>query len=270
MKLSSRHQGKLDASTCALAVGFEHAQVYVSQPSEQRYNIGSMGVPPMRRTVLATILSLLVVLPAIAEDQQKAVKQLNRITALASDVTGRRVVSMSVADMLQSKRADLVRERRVMGVNYGGIFLVHQLTAAGVALPDITSRLRSGKNILQVAEEFHADWKQVLNNAKKLNGKIERNLYDYFVDPKEAKDREADERYNVFVDIAKGDATIGDDDLDSARDVYMRLRGIAAQRAGQHGATLDTQDEKTVWRDHTSDRDLTPPQKGNNAKVSPM
>lgn len=237
---------------------------------EQRYNAESMGVPPMRRAVLATVLLALVALPAFAEDQQKAVKQLNRITALAADVNGRRVVSMSLADILQIKRADLVHERRVMGVNYGGVFLVHQLVAAGVALPDITSRLRSGKDLLDVAEEFHADWKQILNEAKKVNGKIEKNLYEYFVDSKQAKNRETDENYNVFVDIAKGDAVVSEADLDSARDVYMRLRGIAAQRAGQNGSRLDTNEERTVWRDHTSDRDLTPPQKGNTGKSSPM
>ncbi len=222
----------------------------------------------MKRTVLAIILAAIVVLPATAEDRQKAAKQLNRITALAADVTGRRVVSMSVADMLEAKRADLVRQRRALNLNYGEIFLVHQLTAGGTPLEDITSRLRFGKNILQVAEDLHVDWKQVLSNAKKLNGKIEKNLYEYFVDPKEDKGREAEETYNVFVDIAKADAVIGEDDLDSARDVYMRLRGLAAQRAGQHGTTLSTMDEKTAWRDHTSDKALTPPQTG-NAKGPP-
>jgi len=46
--------------------------------------------------------------PSFGDDQQKAEKQLHKITAMATDGTGRRVVSIALADALGAKRLDLV------------------------------------------------------------------------------------------------------------------------------------------------------------------
>ncbi len=40
---------------------------------------------------------------AFADDQQKAQKQLHKITAMTTDATGRRIVSMTVVDALAAK-----------------------------------------------------------------------------------------------------------------------------------------------------------------------
>ena len=46
---------------------------------------------------LAPILVLLAVLPALASDQDKAKKELDKITAMTADATGRRIVNSSMA-----------------------------------------------------------------------------------------------------------------------------------------------------------------------------
>ena len=95
-----------------------------------------------RRTLFwVSLLLTLVVIPALADDQQKAEKQLHKLTAMASDPTGRRVVSVTVADDLGLKRPDIVMERRTMQVNYGDIYLAHALMKSGVKMDDIANDL---------------------------------------------------------------------------------------------------------------------------------
>ena len=127
------------------------------------------------------ILALTVALSAVADDQQKAEKQVNKVTAMASDATGRRVVSMTVSDLLNMKRSDVVQERRETGLNYGHMFIAHQLTVNGAKMSDIAEQLKAGKNIYQIGNDQHANWKQIAADAKKLNTKIEDNLYKHFV-----------------------------------------------------------------------------------------
>src|ERR1700756_5186955 len=91
--------------------------------------------------------------PIFADDQQKAEKQIRKVTAMASDVTARAIVSMAMAEMLHVKRDQLVRERRAMNLNYGAIFLAHQLTAKGTKMLDIALQLPIRKDIYQVAND---------------------------------------------------------------------------------------------------------------------
>src|SRR5882672_3226743 len=131
-----------------------------------------------------TLLALTIAIPAFGDDQQKAEKQLHKITAMATDATGRRVVSITVADALEAKRPDLVMERRTMNLNYGDLFVAHGLVQRGAKMEDIAAQLKAGKNIGQIATEQQADWKQIAADAKKLNAKMEDNLYKHFLSGK--------------------------------------------------------------------------------------
>src|SRR5713101_8394397 len=126
------------------------------------------------------LLALTLAIPAFGDDQQKAEKQLHKITAMATDATGRRVVSMTVADALEAKRPDLSTERRMMNINYGDLYIAHQLTKQGMKMDDIATQLKSGKMTAEIANAQHLDWKQLAGDAKKLNAKIEDNLYKHF------------------------------------------------------------------------------------------
>ena len=142
---------------------------------------------------LAIFLCVVGVALAPADDQEKAEKELNRITAMAADMTCHRIVSMTVADKLNVKRADLVQERRQLNLNYGSLFLAHQL-ANGGDLKDVTAGLQSGKSLAQIAKEQHANWKEIQQAAKKLNRKIEENLYNYFIDDRPLRARDQADR----------------------------------------------------------------------------
>src|SRR5258705_9242844 len=95
----------------------------------------------------ATLLVLTLAVSAFGDDQQKADKQLHKITALATDATGRRVVSVTVADTLAAKRPDLVLERRTMNLNYGDLFIAHVLVKGGVRMDEIAAQLKAGQKM---------------------------------------------------------------------------------------------------------------------------
>src|ERR1700758_3096363 len=120
-----------------------------------------------RLPCLVALAAMVCATPAFADDQQKAEKQIRRITAMASDVTARAIVSRTLSEMLHVKRDQLVRERRAMNLNYGAVFLAHQLTIKGTKMLDIALQLPR-EDIYQIANAQHADWKQVTAEAKKL------------------------------------------------------------------------------------------------------
>jgi len=193
------------------------------------------------------ILALTVALSAVADDQQKAEKQVNKVTAMATDPTGRRVVSMTVSDVLNTKRPDVVQERRETGLNYGHLFIAHQLTAGGAKMSDIAAQLKSGKNIYQIGNDQQANWKQIAADAKKLNSKVEDNLYKHFLNDKADRDRELADKYDPNFDKVKADSDVSKEELASAQDVYVLWRDRAA---GRQGSTLDTADERAARQGH--------------------
>jgi hypothetical protein len=71
-----------------------------------------------------------------------------------------------------------------------------------------------------VANDLHANWKQIAAHAKKLNGKIDDGLYKYFIDDKGDKKRDRDDKYDVTHDAAATDRNVGRADIDAAADRY--------------------------------------------------
>src|SRR6266849_1112048 len=99
--------------------------------------------------VCVGLIILTAAVRSFGNDQQKAENQLHKITAMATDATGRRVVSITVADTMHAKRVDLVLERRAMNVNYGDLFIAHMLVTNGAKMEEIAAQLNAGKNIGQ-------------------------------------------------------------------------------------------------------------------------
>jgi hypothetical protein len=205
----------------------------------------------MRHIGLVVVVGVLAVLPALGDDQGKAEKQLNRMTAMALDPTGRRVVSIAMSDLLNVKRSELVKERRAMNLNYGCLFLAHKIMAGGMTQQELAGEIKSGKSMLEIANGRHGNWKEILAEAKKLNGKIDRHLYEHFVDPRDDRKRDKDDGYNLLVDGAKVDDNVGRDDIDSAAAAYTRAHDLAMQRAGRRAdQSLDATDSLQFRRDH--------------------
>lgn len=190
-----------------------------------------------------TLLALTVAIPAFGDDQQKADKQLHKITALATDATGRRVVSVTVADTLAAKRPDLVLERRTMNMNYGDLFIAHVLVKSGTKMDDIAAQLKAGKKMGQIASEQHADWKQIAADAKKLNAKVEDNLYNHFLNGKPLTERDAAEGYDPMLDGVPADNDVSKDEIADAERTYLLWRDRADQKKGSN---LDTSSEKAA------------------------
>src|SRR3981081_2949909 len=89
--------------------------------------------------VLSLLLFVTTSVVASGDDRQKAEKQVRKITAMATDKIGRRMVSMSIADSFKIPRPDLVEERRRIGLDYGSFFVAHELVASGAKMIDIES-----------------------------------------------------------------------------------------------------------------------------------
>jgi len=193
--------------------------------------------------IFAILVATALAHPAWGDEQQKAEKQLHKVTAMATDATGRRVVSATVADTLQVKRPDLVMERRTMNVNYGDIFIAYQLVKQGMKMDDIAAQLKSGKKMADIANAQHVDWKQLAGDAKKLNSKIEDNLYKHFLNGKADAERDAAENYDPTIDGVAADSDVSKDEIAEAEHTYVTWRDRADQA---RGSSLDTSSEKAA------------------------
>jgi hypothetical protein len=203
----------------------------------------------MKHTLAVLFVCFVSLQAAQADDQQKTLKQLSRVNAMASDTTGRRVVSITIADMTTVKRADLIRQRKAMNLNYGSLFLAQQLVSDGLAMADLGAQLKQGKSAYDVANAQHADWKLLLGEAKKLNGKIERGLFEHFADSRADDLRDKMDAYSLLADVVPADADVARADIDEAADVYVRERDLAYQRAGRRAGGLNTADSMNFRRD---------------------
>ncbi len=200
----------------------------------------------MNRSVCASswLLVLLVAVSAAgSDDQQKAQKILNKITAMATDATGRRAVSEAVSFTVSAPRQEIAMRRHAMDLNYGEIFLAYQLAKSGIDMDEISAQLKSGKNIWQIANEHQANWKQVASEAKKANSRIDTNLLKHFSKSKAEAERQAADGYDPFLDSVKADSKISPQEIADAQDRYSFLHDHAGVVSGE---SLDLAEEKAV------------------------
>lgn len=188
-------------------------------------------------TVLATLLSAV---PAFSDDQQKAEKQIRKISAMATDVNARSIVSRSMADMLKIERNQLQRERRAMTLNYGCLFIAHELTARGMRMLDVAMRLQAHQTIFQIANDAHADWKKIADDAKKLNGRIEENIYQHFLHAAADRVRDVTDKYDSTADWVKTDADATPGEVVEAQQTYVLWRDRAGSIEGKVGEVSAT------------------------------
>jgi hypothetical protein len=197
----------------------------------------------MRHPSLVLALILMASLTVFADDQQKADKEIRKINAMAWDSTARAVVNKSLSETLKIDRSQLVQERRELGLNYGSLFIAHELALNGSSMKDIAASLKGGKSIVQVSNEHNANWKQIATDGKKLNSKIEDNLYKYFVASQSDK-----AEYDAAQDGVKTDNDVSKQDLAEAQQTYIRWRERAAQ-LGKHSQQAGLQDEQAIRKD---------------------
>jgi len=210
--------------------------------------------------VLVCLVALLIAVPAVANDQQKAQKELNKVTAMARDLTGRTVVNLTMSQTLNVPRMTLVQERTETGLNYGSLFLASELVKSGATMADIAAQLKAGKKITDVANDRHADWKAIAEDTKKFNSAVDGNLYKYFLGErrsatpaamKTAGALAAVEEYDVHHDGVKADADdASDKEIADAGDRFRMMKDQAAKAQGDN-KTLSLGDERIGYSDHT-------------------
>jgi hypothetical protein len=197
----------------------------------------------MRRLLFSLILIPLLPLFSSADDQQKAQKLLNQVKAMATDPAGRRAVSLATSEMVSVSRAELVRYRRAMDIDYGDLFIAYELVKSGAKMDDIVAQRKSGKTIWQIAEARVADWKQIANEAKKLNSRLEANLLKHFTNQKNSVERDRGDGYDPFLDNVIADGNVSQKDIEEAQKRYIFLHDHAGVTSD---AMLDTGTEKAA------------------------
>lgn len=178
--------------------------------------------------IFVLVFTVAVAMSAFADDQEKATKEIKRITSISVDSNMRSIVNRAMADMLKAKRLDLVKERQDMNLNYGGLFLAHELTAAGAKMEDITAQLKAGKKIFDIANDDHANWKEINSEAKKLNKKIDENIEKSFTNSKKQAAIDQADQYDPKADKVPGDSDISKDEYAEAQGRYQHLHDTAA------------------------------------------
>jgi hypothetical protein len=197
----------------------------------------------------AILLVLAAAVPAFSDDQEKANKELIKVTAMATDATGRGVVSRAVSDTTGVKRPDLVQQRLAMNVNYGDLFVAQELVKSGAKIDDIMAQVKAGKKMGQVANDQHVNWKQIAADAKKLNGKIDDGLYKHFIDDKADKARDADDKYDVAHDNLTADRDVPKPEIEAAADRYQMWKDRALAAGGSH-KPMETAEQQAAYSDH--------------------
>jgi len=219
----------------------------------------ALTVQEFRMNHIAWLLSLLIVsssLLASADDRQKAEKQVRKITAMATDKVGRRMVSMSVADTLKIPRPVMVEQRRKSGLDYGSFFVAHELVASGVAMGDIMAAVTAGKTIWQIGDEQHANWKQIEADAKKQNRRIEDYIYRHFLNKKndEADQlRDIADKYDIMQDAVPTDFNVTPEEMVAAQARYIFWRDEAGKLQGS-GKSMTDRERKAAGMDHADSR----------------
>jgi hypothetical protein len=185
-----------------------------------------MRTVTVRSCFFLCTIALALAVTALADDQEKATTEIKRITSISVDANMRSIVNRTMADMLKVNRLDLVKQRQELNLNYGALFLAHQLTAGGAKMEDIAAQLKAGQKISDIANASHANWKQISSEAKKLNKKIDENIEKYFTDTKKQTAlNQAD--YDAKADKVPADSDISKDEYADAQNRYQHLHDLA-------------------------------------------
>jgi hypothetical protein len=172
---------------------------------------------------------------------------------MATDKTGRCMVSMNVSDFFKVPRPAMVELRRQVSLDYGSFFLFHELQRVGVPVDDLVNGLKSQKTIWQVADLHHADWDRIADDAKKVNNHIDDSIYRHFLNKKylEAdRQRDFDDKYDPVKDAVGTDFDITPKEMADAQTRYILWRSRAG--AIQSSGHMTSQSQLSAQYDRTA------------------
>lgn len=185
-----------------------------------------------------------------ADDKQKAEKLIRKITVMATDRTGRSMVSVSMADSFKMSRPSLVEQRRLFGLDYGSFLLAHELQGKGLTQSDLAAQLKSGKSVWQIGEQQHADGGRIAADAKRLNAQTDDCIYRHLLNKKDNEadqQRDLDDKYDLVRDTVRTDFDVTPKEMVDAQARYVFWRDQAGLLPG--GGRMSTRDELTAGFD---------------------
>ncbi len=166
---------------------------------------------------------------AFAGDQQKTEKQVRMMTAMSRDDTARAIISRTFSDVFKVERSQLTAERKSLGLNYGALFLAHEIVLSGSSMQDIAAQLRLHKTVAEIASR--SDWKRIASDAKKMNARISDNIYKHFMHPEQGKARDKLDRYDPAADLVRADEEATPKEVLKAQHEYVFQRNLAAPKS---------------------------------------
>lgn len=111
------------------------------------------------------------------KDGKNLDEQLKKISLVASDNDGRRVVNRAMAKELGVDRKQLVEERRSTQLMYGQIFLVHEIAKqTNSSFAETAKVMTTGKIPQVISAEKNVDLKKIVKDARKFNSRLEVEL----------------------------------------------------------------------------------------------
>jgi len=185
--------------------------------------------------------------PAAASEQAKTAakleSELGKISLIATDLDGRRVVNRVMARQLGLSRQQLVEDRRQTGFVYGELFAAHRIARlAALSFDEVAVQMRMGQSLLEICVEYEVSVSKLLKDARKLNKAIEAEL-DRVArgEEPEGTSVEASEPYDpAFDTLAVDTAGFSAADLRLASErVHRRVQpGVAVSPVGR-GASIE-------------------------------
>jgi hypothetical protein len=183
----------------------------------------------LRGTCFLALLALIATSPAFADDHEKAQKEIKKISSIAVDSNCRSVANREEAEMFKVSRADLVKERQDMNLDYGSLFLAQELVKGGANVADIGSKLKAGTSIWDIASSQNANWKEIASDSKKLNKKIDDGMVKRFKNEKADVARDSADAYDAKTDRVAADSSVSKEDVADAQKRYQHLHEMSAQ-----------------------------------------
>ncbi len=166
-----------------------------------------------------------------AKDGAKLDEQLKKISLVASDMDGRRVVNRVMAKELGVPRKQLVDERKSTQFVYGQIFAIHEIARLShSSFAEVAKEAMNGKSPLAISMEREIDLKKILKDAKKINSKLDSELAAV-ADGEESEiaDDQAD-GYDPGGDAQPGDTSgLTAAEVSQARQYVRQPPGLAAR-----------------------------------------
>jgi hypothetical protein len=193
----------------------------------------------MKALWFAILLLVTVAIPARADDEEKAAKQIRMMTALSRDETVRSIISRTFSDVFKMERPQLIAERKSLQLNYGALFLAHELVLSGSNMQRIAAQVHAHKTMLEIAQSSGADWKHIASEAKKMNSRIHDGIYKHFLHDQHDLERDQRDHYRAADDRVQSDAEATPAEVENAQVDYLFWRNLAAPRLA---GTVDPND----------------------------